>query len=141
MLQNVVVRNSLIKRKKIVKAAFKNKMGLSIDISKQISRTTNDGNTTRGFFANSKMFSEIIGLDVTLINRFAIILRTISSPISLKNSRIATNEDLLKRLLLFSDPVISSLRKISNRVDSIPEEVLELLADPTVANAVLSENK
>lgn len=194
----------LKERKKIVQEDFKNKMGLTIDVPKQGSGTTNDGNTARRFFVNSKLSSEISGVDETLINRFAVILRTISSgfaideqkfgtycyetaqlyvrlyswyfmpasvhkllvhgasiisasilPIGLlseeaqetrnkdcrdireyhtrKISRIATNEDLFKRLLLSSDPVISSFKQTSvKKADPFPTEVLQLLAAPTL---------
>ncbi|EFN76000.1 hypothetical protein EAI_13214, partial [Harpegnathos saltator] len=48
----------LKERKKIVQEDFKNKMGLTIDVPKQGSGTTNDGNTARRFFVNSKLSSE-----------------------------------------------------------------------------------
>lgn len=157
----------------------------------------------RQFFAKLllKTSSEITGIDDTLINRFSVILRTISSgfaideqkfgkycyetaelyvnlynwyfmpafvhklllhgaiivsasilPIGMlseeaqetrnkdcrdmrefrtkKCSKIATIEDLFKRLLLSSDPVISSYkRSVNKKTDSFPQEVLELLAD------------
>lgn len=43
------------------------------------SGTTNDGNTSRRFFKDPIKSAEITGLNVDLIKRFAIILRTISS--------------------------------------------------------------
>lgn len=48
-----------------------------------------------------------------------------------KISRTKTNEDLLHALLLSSDPVISSLRKLPQRKShSLPREVVEMLKIP-----------
>jgi len=66
-------------RKKIVQAGFEDKIGLIVDILKQRSGTINNGNMARQFFANPKIFSKFIRIDRTLINRFAVILKTISS--------------------------------------------------------------
>lgn len=66
-------------RKKAVQAAFRSKMGLLIDVVKQGKGTSNDGNTARKFFANSKLSSDITGLDEHLITRFSILLQTIAS--------------------------------------------------------------
>lgn len=50
-----------------------------------------------------------------------------------KFSRNATNEDLLNRLRLSSDPVISSLRKLPKRkVSRLPSDALHLLADQDI---------
>ncbi|XP_054723231.1 uncharacterized protein LOC129233194 [Uloborus diversus] len=54
-------------------------MGLLVDMPKQISGTTNDGNTARRFFANPTLSSDITGLDIELIQRFSIILQAVSS--------------------------------------------------------------
>lgn len=54
-------------------------MGILVDIVKEESRNTNDGNTARKFFENPVKTAEIIGLDVSLIKRFAIILQAIAS--------------------------------------------------------------
>lgn len=66
-------------RKKNIQDAFKNRMGLLIDIVKQGHGSTNDGNTARRFFANPNMTAEITGVSEDLIRRFAIILEAISS--------------------------------------------------------------
>lgn len=51
-----------------------------------------------------------------------------------KNSRICTNEDLLKMLLITSDPVISSLRSLAPRKKgSLSQEVLSMLLNSGVA--------
>lgn len=59
--------------------AFKNRMGLLIDVVKQGHGSTNDGNTARRFFANPNITAEITGVSENLIRRFAIILEAISS--------------------------------------------------------------
>lgn len=65
-------------RKKAVQTEFKKKIGLIIDVPKQGTDTTNDGNTSRRFFEDPKLSSEITGIDEKLIIRFAIILKAIS---------------------------------------------------------------
>jgi len=66
-------------RKKEIQTEFKNKMALIVDQSKVISGNYNDGNTARRFFYNPKLASSITGIDINLIQRFSVILRTISS--------------------------------------------------------------
>jgi len=41
--------------------------------------TTNDGNTARRFFKNAELTSAITNVDLQLIKRFGVILRTMSS--------------------------------------------------------------
>lgn len=47
-------------------------MGLLVDILKQGSETTNDGNTAERLFNNLKQSTEITGVYVHLIKRFSI---------------------------------------------------------------------
>ncbi|XP_071643031.1 uncharacterized protein [Temnothorax longispinosus] len=55
-------------------------MGLLVDIPKQGgSGTTNDGNTARRFFEDPITSSNITGIDIRLIEQFAVILKTLSS--------------------------------------------------------------
>ncbi|GBN09024.1 hypothetical protein AVEN_30634-1 [Araneus ventricosus] len=72
-------KEKLEKHKKVIQDRFKKEMGLLIDIPRQISGTTNDGNTDRRFFANPTLSSDITGLDMKLIKRFSLTLRIISS--------------------------------------------------------------
>ncbi|XP_046392286.1 uncharacterized protein LOC124160477 [Ischnura elegans] len=174
-------------------------MGLNVDFPKQSYGTSNDGNTARRFFADAKLSAEITGIDKNLINRFAVILKTLASGLEIndalfkeycystadlyvklyawyhmppvvhkllihgsaiakeaalpighlseeamearnkdirrfgehhsrKFSRIATNEDLFKRLLLTSDPMISSISQVQRRkLLQLPVEVKSLL--------------
>ncbi|CAH0559356.1 unnamed protein product [Brassicogethes aeneus] len=70
---------SLQQRSAEIKKKFKNQMGLIVDKPKPGYGNTNDGNTVRRFFMNPKLSGEITGLDVNLIKKFCIILRTLSS--------------------------------------------------------------
>ncbi|KAL0879456.1 hypothetical protein ABMA27_003207 [Loxostege sticticalis] len=66
-------------RSKEIQKLFKDRMGLIVDKPKPGYGNTNDGNTARRFFSKAELSSEITGLDVTLIRRFHVILRTLSS--------------------------------------------------------------
>lgn len=66
-------------RKKIIQNKFKDELNLLIDIVKQGSGTTNDGNTARKFFEFPNKTAAITGLDEDLIKRFAVILQAITS--------------------------------------------------------------
>lgn len=195
------------KQKKIIQDQLQKRLGLIVDLPKQGSGNTNDGNTARRFFENPAVSSQITGIDESLIVRFSTLLKAISSsfeidstkfgvycketadlyrkiynwypmpptvhkllnhgemivstailPLGLlseeaqearnkdcryfrkhhtrKCSRIATNEDLFKKLLASSDPYITSLRRISSskKNGTISRDVLNLLKQPEVAN-------
>ena len=179
-------------------------MGLIVDIPKQGSGTSNDGNTARRFFENPGIVSTITDIDENIIRRFGIILKTISCGFSInkekfgvychetaelyvdlynwypmpasvhkllvhgadivstailpigflseeaqearnkdvkymrehntrKCSRVATNEDLFCKLLVSSDPLITSLRRNPPKQSGIiPREVIELLLEPEI---------
>lgn len=66
-------------RKKEIQTEFKNKMALTVDQPKIVSGNSNDGNTARRFFNNPELASSITGIDINIIQRFSVILRTISS--------------------------------------------------------------
>lgn len=179
------------------------KIGLIIDVPKQGSGTSNDGNTARRFFADTKTTSEITGVDHNLIFKFKIILQVLNCnrdinavkfgqyanetaqlynklyiwrnmsptvhkvlmhgeqiinhhilPIgdlseeaqekrnkdyryyrehnTRKTSRQETNMDLLRMLLISSDPYITSLRSIySKPFVELHSEAQKLLLEPT----------
>lgn len=65
--------------KKIIQEKFKNQLGIKVDFVKQGMGTSNDGNTSRRFFANPQLTSEITGVNESLITRFAKILNDINS--------------------------------------------------------------
>lgn len=61
-------------RKEIIQSKFRTQMGLIVDIPKQGSGTTNDGNTARRFFENPGVVSIITDIDENVIRRLDIIL-------------------------------------------------------------------
>ncbi|CAI6377477.1 unnamed protein product [Macrosiphum euphorbiae] len=65
--------------KEKIQRNFKDEMGLLVDIPKAGFGNTNDGNTSRRFFANPECSSRIIGINLDLIVKFKIILEVISS--------------------------------------------------------------
>lgn len=72
-------KEMLQSRKKLIQDRFKDDLNLLIDIVKQGSGTTNDGNTARRFFEFPEKTAAITGLDEDLIRRFAVILQAITS--------------------------------------------------------------
>lgn len=54
-------------RKEIIQLKLRKQMGLIVDIPKQGSGTTNDGNTARRFFENPGVISMITNIDENLI--------------------------------------------------------------------------
>lgn len=65
--------------KEKLQKAFKEEMGLLVDVPKAGFGNTNDGNTSRRFFADPECSSRITGINVDLIKRFKVILEVISS--------------------------------------------------------------
>lgn len=65
--------------KEKIQKAFKEEMGLLVDVPKAGFGNTNDGNTSRRFFADPEASSRITGVNVQLIKRFKVILEVISS--------------------------------------------------------------
>ena len=72
-------KEMLQNRKKNIQNKFKEELNLLIDIVKQGSGTTNDGNTARKFFEFPNKTAAITGLDQDLIKRFSVILQAIPS--------------------------------------------------------------
>ncbi|GBP70310.1 hypothetical protein EVAR_52329_1 [Eumeta japonica] len=62
-----------------IQTRFRNETGLLVDMSKANFGNTNDGNTSRRFFEDPKLSSDITGIDYELIYRLRVILETISS--------------------------------------------------------------
>jgi hypothetical protein len=67
------------KRKLEIQEEFRTKMGLLVDVPNPGCGNTNDGNTSRRFFADPELAGSITGIDVNLIYRFKVILEVISS--------------------------------------------------------------
>ncbi|XP_071580634.1 uncharacterized protein [Temnothorax nylanderi] len=59
--------------------SFKKELGLIVDKPKPGYGSTNDGNTARRFFENSRISAAITGVEENIIHRFYIILQVISS--------------------------------------------------------------
>lgn len=73
-------KEAVEKRKLDIQQKFWRELGLRVDHPKPGgSGTSNDGNTARTFFNREDISSEITGLDREIINRFGIVLKTISS--------------------------------------------------------------
>lgn len=62
----------------MIREKLRMEMGLLVDIPKPGFGTTNDGNTARRFFHQPTLASSITGIDEDLIQRFSIILKTMS---------------------------------------------------------------
>ncbi|XP_036148284.1 uncharacterized protein LOC118647442 [Monomorium pharaonis] len=194
------------KQKKCIQDQLRQRLGLIVDMPKQGSGNTNDGNSARRFFENPVVSSQITGVDKDLVVRFSTLLKAISSGFEIdsikfgkycketadlyrkvynwypmpptvhklldhgemivssailpigqlseeaqearnkdcryfrehhtrKRSRVATNEDLFKRLLASSDPYITSLRRmLPKKSSTISADVLNLLKQPDIIN-------
>lgn len=65
-------------RKKKVQEEFKEQMGLLVDVPKAGFGNTNDGNTSRRFFADPETASRITGIDVEFLRKLKIILEVLA---------------------------------------------------------------
>jgi len=65
--------------KEKIQRSFKEELGLLVDIPKAGFGNTNDGNTSRRFFADPESSSRITGVNLDLIKRLHVILEVISS--------------------------------------------------------------
>ncbi|XP_025406345.1 uncharacterized protein LOC112680462, partial [Sipha flava] len=74
-----MIKLFLKKEKKYIQDRFRTETGLLIDVVLQGKGTTNDGNTARRFFKNAELTSAITNVDLQLIKRFGVILKTMSS--------------------------------------------------------------
>nr|CAH7742540.1 unnamed protein product [Callosobruchus chinensis] len=130
--------------KKDIHMKFRNNMGLILDKPKPGFGSSNDGNTARRFFHDHDQSAALTGVSADLIKRFKSLLpigqlseeaqeasnkvfRKFRESFSRKISREKTNEDILKRLLISSDPYISSLEKVRKLKKALDTEVIGLL--------------
>lgn len=74
-----IEKQSVATRKKNIQTQFRERMGLLVDMPKQVAGNTNDGNTARKFFKNPEVTAEITGLNLDLINHFRVLLEVMSS--------------------------------------------------------------
>lgn len=72
-------KKSVDERKKNIQDRFRKETGLLLDVVKQGSGTTNNGNSARRFFQDPAKTADITGLDVALVQRLGVILQCISS--------------------------------------------------------------
>lgn len=105
-----------VKERKVdIQKQMKDKMGLIVDIPKPGFGNTNDGNTSRRFFANPVLAAEITGLDYNFIYRIKVILETISSGHRIHIEKFAeytTNTAKLYVQLYGWHPMTPTLHKI-----------------------------
>lgn len=80
-------KNIVADRKKIIQEAFREEMGLLVDIPKAGFGNTNDGNTSRRFFSNPEISSRITGVDINLIKKCSVILETLSSGLKINTQK------------------------------------------------------
>ncbi|KAK5645599.1 hypothetical protein RI129_006899 [Pyrocoelia pectoralis] len=66
-------------RKEDIQTKFRKQLGLLVDMPKTNFGNTNDGNTSRRFFSDPKIASDITGISYNLIYRLKVILEAISS--------------------------------------------------------------
>jgi hypothetical protein len=70
----------IVKQRKLeIQEEFRTKIGLLVDVPKPGCGNTNDGNTSRRFFADPELAGAITGIDVNLIYRSKVILEVVSS--------------------------------------------------------------
>lgn len=66
-------------KKKEIQEEFRTRLGLIVDVPKAGFGNSNDGNTSRRFFADHELSATITGIDSGLIYRLKVILEVISS--------------------------------------------------------------
>ncbi|RVE54676.1 hypothetical protein evm_000797 [Chilo suppressalis] len=95
-------KQKLNEMKKQIQEDFKSECGLLIDVVKQGTGITNDGNTARRFFSNADTSARITGLDKDLIERFHVVLQAIASGESINIANfLAINEDQQGKTIFF----------------------------------------
>lgn len=87
-------------RKKDIQMKFKSEMGLNVDIPKPGAGNTNDGNTARKFFYNAENSAAVTGIDINLIKRFCVILRTLSSGFEIDAEKFSNFVEITRELYL-----------------------------------------
>lgn len=72
-------KNKVNDRKATIQVAIRRETGLLLDVVKQGSGSTNNGNAARRFFENHIKSAEITGIDAELLRKICVILQCISS--------------------------------------------------------------
>lgn len=89
----------LEERKKTIQKLFKRELGLIVDKPKSGAVNTNVGNTARGFFSDATT-SRITGLNHGILERFHVLLRTLSSGFEIDVDKFETYATETKELYL-----------------------------------------
>lgn len=80
-------KTKLKAKKKFIIDKFRSETGMLLDTPKQGGGNTNDGNSARRFFKNTDISSRITGINKELIDRFSVILRTITCDYEIQNDK------------------------------------------------------
>ncbi|KAJ8671970.1 hypothetical protein QAD02_003229 [Eretmocerus hayati] len=124
-------KKSMAARKKLTQDELRDLIGILIDAPAQGSGNTNSGNTSRIFFENLDIVARITGLDRECLERSKNILTVLSCPYPANVEKVkqrTVNEDLFKRLLLNSDPLLSLSRSVREKKRSdLSDKVKNLL--------------
>lgn len=122
-LEKAVVKE----RKTFIQAELKKRMGLIVDVPKPGFGNSNDGNTSRRFFADPELAAEITGVDLNLILRLKVILETLSSgfKIDTEKLKIYTKETAELYVKLYDwYPMTPTLHKILMHSSVVVDHVL-----------------
>lgn len=90
----------LEERKKEIQKLFKREVGLIVDKPKSGAGNTNDGNTARRFFNDAETTSKLTGLNQEILERFDVLLRTLSSGFEIDVNKFETYATETKELYL-----------------------------------------
>lgn len=75
------------KQKQHIQEQLCQRLGIIVDVPKQGSGNTNDGNTARRFFENPLLTSQITGVDENIISRFSTLLTVIASGLEIDTKK------------------------------------------------------
>ena len=97
-------KSKMKERKKLIIDRCRKELGILVDQPKPGYGTTNTGNTARVFFRNAEKAADITGVDKEIIQRFHIILQTISSGYEIDTQKFKkfTTETAEKYVELYS---------------------------------------
>lgn len=103
-------KKKVAEKKKYIQQKFKEELGLLIDMPKQQTGNTNDGNTARKFFRNAQKSAEITGFNLDLIKRFHVLLESLNCGLKIDSEKFGeyareTLELYLKEYFWYSMPV------------------------------------
>lgn len=87
-------------KKKRIQAEFIEKVGIKVDVVKQGTGTTNDGNTSRRFFENPLLTAEITKIDSRLITRLSVILEVICCNFSIDTEKFKVYSEETAKLAI-----------------------------------------